>query len=198
MPDWKTLATISVWFVFTVFWTASAFIYKSSTPKKRDNRLILLLFACLPVAALSGIFLSTRLFTKITLPPYVEIAASIIGISFLIFGIFFAIWARIILGRFWSGSVTFTENQPIILNGPYSIVRHPIYTGVIALLWGSFLLEGYIFVLLTSITGTTALLLKAKLEETFLTKHKGEEYIAYKKTVPMLLPFSHQRQDLFF
>ncbi len=34
----------------------------------------------------------------------------------------------------WSGSAAFIENQPIIEKGPYAIVRHPIYTGVISML----------------------------------------------------------------
>lgn len=197
MSSWKTWAIILVWLIFIAFWTASAFVYKSSTPRKRDKRLILLLCACLPVAALSGFFLSVRLFKKITLPTHAGIASDVTGISMLVFGIFFAIWARITIGRFWSGAIELMENQPVILSGPYSIVRHPIYAGVIALLWGGFLLERNVFFLLTSITGTTALLLKARLEETFLTKHIGKEYLAYKKTTPALFPFFHKRQRLF-
>ena len=46
-------------------------------------------------------------------------------------GIFFAWWARIHLGRLWSGSITRKEGHHVVDTGPYGLVRHPIYTGLI-------------------------------------------------------------------
>jgi len=63
----------------------------------------------------------------------------------------------------------------------YAFVRHPIYAGVIAMLWGSFLLERIGFVLVIATLGTIFLIWKARLEESLLEKYRGEEYAAYKK-----------------
>src|ERR1700733_9851716 len=52
-------------------------------------------------------------------------------------GTLFTWWARIHLGRFWSNSITRKEGHRVIDTGPYRLVRHPIYTGLIA---ASFLL----------------------------------------------------------
>jgi hypothetical protein len=47
-------------------------------------------------------------------------------------GISFTWWARIHLGRFWSNAITRKEGHQVIDTGPYGLVRHPIYTGLIA------------------------------------------------------------------
>jgi protein-S-isoprenylcysteine O-methyltransferase Ste14 len=47
-------------------------------------------------------------------------------------GIAFTWWARIHLGRFWSNAITHKEGHRVIDTGPYGLVRHPIYTGLIA------------------------------------------------------------------
>ena len=52
-------------------------------------------------------------------------------------GIGFAIWARLHLGRYWSGIITLKEGHKVITTGPYRWVRHPIYTGWLAGMFGS-------------------------------------------------------------
>ena len=47
-------------------------------------------------------------------------------------GFLFAWWARLHLGRLWSGTVTRKADHRIVDTGPYAIVRHPIYTGLLA------------------------------------------------------------------
>ena len=46
-------------------------------------------------------------------------------------GFAFCWWARLYLGRLWSGSVTRKEGHHIVDTGPYRLVRHPIYSGII-------------------------------------------------------------------
>jgi protein-S-isoprenylcysteine O-methyltransferase Ste14 len=45
-------------------------------------------------------------------------------------GLLFTVWARIHLGRNWSGTVTIKQGHELIETGPYALVRHPIYTGL--------------------------------------------------------------------
>jgi protein-S-isoprenylcysteine O-methyltransferase Ste14 len=56
-------------------------------------------------------------------------------------GLAFTWWARLHLGRLWSGTITRKENHHIVDSGPYALVRHPIYTGLIAALIASALAE---------------------------------------------------------
>ena len=46
-------------------------------------------------------------------------------------GLAFCWWARLHLGAMWSGTVTRKDDHHIVDTGPYGLVRHPIYTGLI-------------------------------------------------------------------
>lgn len=105
-------------------------------------------------------------------------------------GFAFAWWARIHLGRLWSGFVSSKAGHRIVESGPYAIVRHPIYTGLILAAIGMAIVKG------TAVSAAGAVLLmvgywlKARLEERFLRQQLGaESYDLYRRRVPMLLPF---------
>ena len=105
-------------------------------------------------------------------------------------GLLFAWWARIHLGRLWSSAITRKEGHHIVETGPYALVRHPIYTGLI----GATLATAVAQATATGIGGfilvTTGLWLKARSEERFLGAELGvEAYAGYQRRVPMLLPF---------
>ncbi len=59
------------------------------------------------------------------------------GVGLVAIGLGFAAWARLHLGRLWSGRVTLKEHHQIIRTGPYAFVRHPIYTGLVLALVGT-------------------------------------------------------------
>jgi protein-S-isoprenylcysteine O-methyltransferase Ste14 len=101
-------------------------------------------------------------------------------------GFLFAWWARLHLGRLWSGSVTRKVDT-----GPYGIVRHPIYTGLLFACLVSAIAVGTAVALLGLAAMMIGLMLKARLEETFLAGELGSAaYAAYASRVPMLLPFA--------
>ena len=52
-------------------------------------------------------------------------------------GLAFAVWARVYLGRNWSGTVTVKQDHELIRSGPYGFVRHPIYTGLLLAMLGT-------------------------------------------------------------
>ncbi len=82
----------------------------------------------------------------------------------------FCWWARIHLGKLWSAEVTRKADHRVVDSGPYAIVRHPIYTGMIA----ATLLSAAAISTLSAIAGamlmTGGLWLKARTEEQFLAK----------------------------
>src|SRR5215467_7374098 len=59
------------------------------------------------------------------------------GLAATFAGIAFAIWARFSLGGNWSGTVTVKQNHSLVKTGPYAMVRHPIYTGLLLALIGT-------------------------------------------------------------
>jgi protein-S-isoprenylcysteine O-methyltransferase Ste14 len=105
-------------------------------------------------------------------------------------GILFAWWARIQLGRLWSSEITRKQDHRIIDNGPYALVRHPIYTGLIAALLATAAAQATIAAFIGTALVACGLWLKARAEERFLTAELGPEvYGSYRRRVPMLIPF---------
>ncbi len=105
-------------------------------------------------------------------------------------GLLFAWWARLHLGRLWSSSVTRKAEHRVIDTGPYAIVRHPIYTGIIAAIFATALLKGTLSGLAGALVITFGFWIKARLEERFLREQLGpEDYDSYRRRVPMLVPF---------
>ena len=105
-------------------------------------------------------------------------------------GIAFTWWARIHLGKLWSGRVTRKDDHRIIDTGPYGLVRHPIYTGILLALYATALAFPGPFNLAGVVVLTIAFVIKARLEERFLSDELGAEaYAAYRRRVPMLVPF---------
>ena len=105
-------------------------------------------------------------------------------------GIFFAWWARLHLGRLWSGSVTRKESHRIVDTGPYAIVRHPIYTGLIGATFATAAAEAAATALVGWALIAFGLWLKARAEERFLAAELGPDYASYRRRVPMLVPFT--------
>lgn len=105
-------------------------------------------------------------------------------------GFAFSWWARLHLGRLWSSNVTRKEGHKVIDTGPYGLVRHPIYTGVLMALWAIAAAKGTLLGVSGAAIVTGGLWMKARLEERWLTAELGEEaYGAYRRRVPMLVPF---------
>ena len=105
-------------------------------------------------------------------------------------GFLFCWWARIHLGRLWSGWVSKKEGHRVIDTGPYAIVRHPIYTGIILAAFATAAIKGTVFALVGAAVMTLGFWIKARLEERFLRQELGAaSYDAYSRRVPMLVPF---------
>lgn len=90
-------------------------------------------------------------------------------------GFAFCWWARIHLGRMWSSSVTRKADHHIIDTGPYSLVRHPIYTGIILAAAATAALEARAIAFAGLALVTIGFWIKARLEERFLRNELGAE-----------------------
>ena len=112
----------------------------------------------------------------------------------MLLGLAFTWWARIYLGRLWSSAITRKEGHRIIDTGPYALVRHPIYTGLIIALLATAAADARVTALLGAALIIFGLWLKARSEERFLTAELGADtYGSYCRRVPMLIPFLPHR-----
>lgn len=114
---------------------------------------------------------------------WIVTALSVVGFAF-------CWWARLHLGQLWSAFVTRKGNHRIIDTGPYRIVRHPIYTGIILAALAIAVLKGSLYAITGALLIIVGFWIKARLEERFLSQELGPEaYDAYRRRVPMLIPF---------
>lgn len=98
-------------------------------------------------------------------------------------------WARLHLGPLWSGQVMRKHDHRVVGTGPYAVVRHPIYTGLILAAAATALLKGSVLSLAGAALVIAGLWMKARLEERFLRSELGPGvYDAYAAKVPMLVP----------
>jgi protein-S-isoprenylcysteine O-methyltransferase Ste14 len=101
----------------------------------------------------------------------------------------FCWWARVHLGKLWSGLVTIKEGHRIVDTGPYGLVRHPIYSGVMAAALFTALMRASPASFLGFILLTAGFSITARIEEGFLRQQLGAEaYDGYSRRVGMLLP----------
>ena len=105
-------------------------------------------------------------------------------------GCSFAWWGRIYLGRLWSASLTAKADHRVIDTGPYAIVRHPIYTGLLMSALATLAIRASPAVIAGFAIFTIGYWIKAREEERFLSGQLGPDaYAAYRARVPMLVPY---------
>jgi len=176
------------WIIFIAVWllaatSAKRTIYRESSGE-RARYWILLVIACFLV------------FRSNTLPsPFDWLAiahtksSAWAGAFLCVSGLVFAIWARVILGRNWSGVITLKEGHELIERGPYRIVRHPIYTGILTMFAGTAVAIGYFGGFIGLLLLFVSFWMKLKREEDLMLKHFPDEYSAYQHRVKRIIPF---------
>jgi len=134
------LAFVSVWLVASV--STKRTVYRESAGERARYWLLLLIaYGLLTQGRRFPYPLSLIIIPQTALSGW--IGAALCGC-----GLALAIWARLILGRNWSGVVTLKEDHELVQRGPYRFVRHPIYTGLQGMFLGTAIAFGRLAALL--------------------------------------------------
>jgi protein-S-isoprenylcysteine O-methyltransferase Ste14 len=182
-----------IWIGWVVSWIAAAF-WADRAEKRAAGwetwvyRAATLVGALLLLHATRRMLGETRLWHVGYAGAYALAAVTLAGLAF-------AWWARIHLGRLWSGAITRKAGHRIIETGPYAVVRHPIYTGLIVGLLATAAVQATVSALLGAALISAGFWLKARTEERFLMTELGPDaYAAYQRRVPMLVPLFPRRR----
>jgi protein-S-isoprenylcysteine O-methyltransferase Ste14 len=177
------------WMAFIAFWlVAGAFANRTRQAESRVKRLT----HTIPLAL--GCYLI--LFRGHARPIFIygelyrtgwSDAAVYVGLLLTGLGMAVAIWARIHLGRYWSGIITLKEGHRLIMSGPYGRVRHPIYTGWLLALLGTALANATADAFVALALVTFAFVIKMRREEQLLAENFPEEFPQFKHDVPAAL-----------
>jgi len=114
---------------------------------------------------------------------------ALVGATLTLAGLAFSVWARRHLGRNWSASVTLKQGHELVTSGPYALVRHPIYTGLLLGFLGSAVALGRWRGLLAVALFYVAALRKYRIEERWMHERFGVAYDAYRARVKAIVPF---------
>lgn len=188
-------AVALLWCAWALYWLVAAV---GNKPTARREAPLARLAYVLPLLA-GGVLIGTprapwagwlalRLWPHSPAPPR-------IGLALVVAGLAFAVWARVHLGRNWSGVVTVKEGHELIRSGPYAHVRHPIYTGLIAAVLGTAVISGTVRAAVGFAIIAISLTVKSRIEERFMRETFGDQYARYRAEVPALVPFTKLRRS---
>ncbi len=115
----------------------------------------------------------------------------VFGLGELLFlaGLALRYWAVLTLGRFFKVTVSIQAGHRVVRSGPYRRLRHPSYTGLLAILSGLGLMLGtwlgLAALIVLPLVGT---LIRIRVEEAVLLEALGSEYADYAATTRRLIP----------
>jgi protein-S-isoprenylcysteine O-methyltransferase Ste14 len=177
-----------VWILFLLYWQIKAAKTKATQRLEPAASRILRVFIFL----IAIILLST---TRIPLRwLYLQLwPAGVLpfwsGAAVTIAGLLFAVWAREHLGSNWSRSVTIKQGHELITSGPYAVVRHPIYTGILTGFLGMAIAISQVRGLIVFVLIFLALWIKLRMEEQWMRSEFGETYATYARATAALVPY---------
>jgi protein-S-isoprenylcysteine O-methyltransferase Ste14 len=111
-----------------------------------------------------------------------------IGLILFALGLGFAIWARIHIGRNWGTPMTQKDEPELVTSGPYHLVRHPIYSGILVAGIGTAVALSWWWLTAVVLAGLY-FLYSATVEERYMIEQFPDNYPVYKRSTKMLLPF---------
>lgn len=116
--------------------------------------------------------------------PGVALAGAVLALT----GALFAAWGKARLGRLFSPHLGVQEGHRLVTSGPYAVVRHPIYLGLIDFLIGSALYFNDVALLTAAFLFVIWFAAQIRIEERFFAAHFGDEWLEYQARTPALFP----------
>jgi len=177
---------VAAWAVFIIYWAVSSFSTKRTV--KRNSALFYI--------RIIVIIAAVWFFETFKLNPgqmYLPNAAQspllgAVGAALAVIGIAWAVYARYYLGRNWGMPMSVKDTPELVTAGPYALVRHPIYSGVMLAVLGSALTGGWWWMVIF-VVSTAYYLYSATQEEKLMAKTFPDTYPAYKARTSMLIPY---------
>jgi len=185
-----------MWLAWWVSWlVAAAWSDRAVKRPPTRHQIIYRLLAGLGAVLLFGMYRHDLRVEMILWRTPIALAWALVAV--VLASLLFTWWARIHLGRLWSSGVTRKADHHVVDTGPYGIVRHPIYTGIILASLATAAMRGTTLAWLGACVMTTGWVIKARLEEEFLREQLGAEtYGKYARRVPMLVPLPGRKRSL--
>lgn len=181
-------AIAALWLIWVVSWATAAFW--ADPAEKRASLQAEFPYRAVLVLGTILLFIPAHNYVGRLRLWFPNVAEAWICVALIAVGLAFCWWARLHLGRLWSASVTAKAEHRVIDTGPYGLVRHPIYTGLLLAILATMAAKGTAWGIAGAVFLTIGIVMKARLEERFLRGELGNAYDDYARRVPMLVPFA--------
>jgi protein-S-isoprenylcysteine O-methyltransferase Ste14 len=169
------------WGAFWLYWLVAAFSVKRGRVLwSRELRIRAVIAAIVILLARLGVFRGPGLNT--------DAPRAGLGLVLFVVGLGFAIWARVNIGRNWGGPMTQKDEPELVRSGPYGLVRHPIYSGILVAGAGTAVALSWVWLIGVGLAGIY-FVYSATVEERYLTEQLHDAYPAYKRSTKMLIPY---------
>jgi protein-S-isoprenylcysteine O-methyltransferase Ste14 len=170
-----------VWAAFWLYWLVAAFSMKRGrVPWSRELGVRAVLVVIVIVLIRAGALRDRGLNT--------DAWRAGVGLALLAAGLGFAVWARVKLGRNWGMPMTQKNEPELVTGGPYRLVRHPIYSGILLAGAGTAVTLSWIWLIAAGLAAIY-FLYSATVEERYLAGQFPNSYPAYRRSTKMLVPF---------
>jgi protein-S-isoprenylcysteine O-methyltransferase Ste14 len=170
-----------IWAAFWLYWILAAFSMKRGrVPWGRELRIRAVIVVIAIVLVRLGAFRGHGIHTD----PWREAA----GLVLFALGLGFAVWARLHIGRNWGTPMTQKAEPELVTSGPYRLVRHPIYSGILLANVGTAVALNWLWLAAFALAAIY-FIYSATVEERYLTEQFPDDYPRYKRSTKMLVPF---------
>jgi len=160
---------------------------RSRTGTKQDRSTLRVVWLVIVVSMAAGIYVA-RHWPAAALPHARSFAFA--GVVLFVAGLLLRWWAIVTLGRFFTVDVTIEKDHELIERGPFRMVRHPSYTGVLLAFTGVALsLGNWAALLVILLPIGAAFIHRMNVEENALSGALGPEYTDYMRRTKRLMPF---------
>jgi protein-S-isoprenylcysteine O-methyltransferase Ste14 len=114
----------------------------------------------------------------------------IAGLGVIVLGLLLRMWAIAVLGKSFRTTVETHEGQTVVQSGPYRLIRHPSYSGLLLICLGYGLsMTNWLSIVAATVFPLVALLYRINVEEKVLVASLGPEYEEYRKRTKRLIPW---------
>ncbi len=169
------------WAMFWLYWLVTAFMAKRSQIAWSSELLSrVAIVACAIVLLRLGVLRGGDLTTN-------PVRATC-GMVLFVLGLAFALWARVNMGRNWGGPMSRKDDTELVTSGPYRLVRHPIYGGIVVAGIGTAIALNWAWLIAVALFGTY-FVYSAVREERHLRRVFPDAYPSYRRSTKMFVPF---------
>jgi protein-S-isoprenylcysteine O-methyltransferase Ste14 len=170
------------WVVFWVYWLAASVGTKSGRTRWGQ-------FAGFRVALLLIVLLLLRLrLLRGQHSVNHDLLLGGIGLALFAAGLALAVWARVYIGSNWGMPMTQKDDPELVTTGPYHLIRHPIYSGILLAMIGTAVAVSVYWVIAVAVLGVY-FIYSATQEERYMSERFPDAYPTYRRSTKMLVPF---------